>query len=245
MNKKITDGFTLAEVLITLGIIGVVAAITIPGLITNYRAHRLRSQFLKSYSTVQQVIRSMVNDEISTNPADYAYNYSGNGFPDMFARYLNAPTICSRNVSGATTQTASGCMSYYGDSKGYKYLNSTSTLGQGIYNDGQILLQDGSLLLFDDGPSSEGWKGRIIIVDINGYNNPPNMLGYDAFIFENVDGDVYTMGDKNSDWFGVNKNANEFCDINSTKTLNGITCAQKAKEDSEYFKRLVRKVKSR
>ncbi len=30
-------GFTLAEVLITLGIIGVVAAITIPSLITNYQ----------------------------------------------------------------------------------------------------------------------------------------------------------------------------------------------------------------
>lgn len=41
--------FTLAEVLITLGIIGVVAALTIPSLITNYKAHRLRSQFLKSY----------------------------------------------------------------------------------------------------------------------------------------------------------------------------------------------------
>ena len=33
-NKK---GFTLAEVLITLGIIGVVAALTIPGLIANHR----------------------------------------------------------------------------------------------------------------------------------------------------------------------------------------------------------------
>lgn len=30
-------GFTLAEVLITLGIIGVVAALTLPSLITNYR----------------------------------------------------------------------------------------------------------------------------------------------------------------------------------------------------------------
>ncbi len=38
--------FTLAETLITLGIIGVVAAITIPGLIYNYKAHRLQSQFL-------------------------------------------------------------------------------------------------------------------------------------------------------------------------------------------------------
>ena len=36
-------GFTLAEILITLGIIGVVAAMTIPVLLTNYKANRLRT----------------------------------------------------------------------------------------------------------------------------------------------------------------------------------------------------------
>lgn len=36
----IKKGFTLSEVLITLGIIGVVAALTIPGLITQYKAKR-------------------------------------------------------------------------------------------------------------------------------------------------------------------------------------------------------------
>lgn len=45
------SGFTLAESLITLGIIGVVAAMTIPNLLTNYKTQRLHSQFLKSYST--------------------------------------------------------------------------------------------------------------------------------------------------------------------------------------------------
>ncbi len=186
----------------------------------------------------------MVNDEISTNPSDYTFNYQGDGFPAEFSKYLSAPTICANNVSGAATVSGAGCMSYYID-KGYKFLNSSSIFGAGAYNDGQILLQDGTLLFFDDGPAGEGWKGRIILVDINGYNNPPNMLGYDAFIFENVDGDVYTMGDKNSDWFGVNKDADEFCNFESTFNYNGITCAQKAKTDSSYFKRVVHKVKSR
>ena len=45
MNNRI--GFTLAEILITLGIIGVVAAMTIPALMTAYKAHRYKSQFLK------------------------------------------------------------------------------------------------------------------------------------------------------------------------------------------------------
>ena len=37
-------GFTLAEVLITLGIIGVVAALTLPSLITNYRKKQTVAQ---------------------------------------------------------------------------------------------------------------------------------------------------------------------------------------------------------
>ena len=57
--------FTLAEVLITLGIIGIVAALTIPSLITNYKANKLRAQFLKSYSTVQQVFKQMEADGVS------------------------------------------------------------------------------------------------------------------------------------------------------------------------------------
>ena len=40
--KKLRFGFTLAEVLITLGIIGVVAAMTIPNLIANNKAKKLR-----------------------------------------------------------------------------------------------------------------------------------------------------------------------------------------------------------
>jgi len=47
-------GFTLAEVLITLGIIGVVAAMTIPTLIANTNGAKFRSQFKKTISTLNQ-----------------------------------------------------------------------------------------------------------------------------------------------------------------------------------------------
>lgn len=49
LNSNKEPAFTIAEVLITLGIIGVVAALTIPPLITNYKARKLHTQFLKSY----------------------------------------------------------------------------------------------------------------------------------------------------------------------------------------------------
>ncbi|MBQ8458707.1 type II secretion system protein [bacterium] len=57
VELKKNDGFTLAEVLITLGIIGVVAAMTIPTLIANVQGQRVRSQFKKTLSTLNQAGR--------------------------------------------------------------------------------------------------------------------------------------------------------------------------------------------
>ncbi len=55
-----SSAFTLAEVLITLGIIGIVAAITIPNLIANYQKQTYVTSFKKFYSTYQQGIASML-----------------------------------------------------------------------------------------------------------------------------------------------------------------------------------------
>lgn len=60
--------FTLAEVLITLGIIGVVAAITIPSLITSYNKKITETRLAKFYSVFNQAIRLSVaeNGDVDT-----------------------------------------------------------------------------------------------------------------------------------------------------------------------------------
>lgn len=64
MFKK---AFTLAEVLITLGVIGVVAAITIPGLMNTYKRKVVETKLKHSYSIINQAVKLSVaeNDEIS------------------------------------------------------------------------------------------------------------------------------------------------------------------------------------
>jgi len=64
-NKK---GFTLAEVLITLAIIGVVAALTIPTLVTNTTSKQFQTQFKKSISVLCQAV--MMN--IAMDNTDFA-----------------------------------------------------------------------------------------------------------------------------------------------------------------------------
>lgn len=54
---KAKFGFTLAEVLITLGIIGVVAALTIPNLLAHYQKQQTVIKLKKIYSNLQQSIR--------------------------------------------------------------------------------------------------------------------------------------------------------------------------------------------
>ena len=49
-------GFTLAEVLITLGVIGIVAALTFPSIIGYYQKKVLKEQFKVAYSMLSQLL---------------------------------------------------------------------------------------------------------------------------------------------------------------------------------------------
>ncbi len=57
MNKKDAKAFTLAEVLITLGIIGVVSAMTLPTLIANYQKRETVNRLKQTYSILYQAVR--------------------------------------------------------------------------------------------------------------------------------------------------------------------------------------------
>ena len=224
-NKKIA--FTLAEVLITLGIIGVVAALTIPSLINNYKAKRLRSQLLKSYSTVQQVFKQMEADDESIDPSSFT-RQSGS-FYRSFKNHLNGITDC-----GTWTTKDLPCANVY--NLNYKTLDKKSMVKRYYFDDGQIVLPDGTLLIFEN-PAAEDYLW--VLVDINGYNNPPNILGYDLFVFEFLEGELRTMGDKGTTYNDMDK----YCNLKSNNALNGIACASKAKTNTDYFKDLVKEFK--
>ena len=69
--KKYKIGFTLAEVLITLGIIGVVAAMTMPSLIHKFQNKVLETQYKKAVSIVSQAILKAKADYGLDNFAQY------------------------------------------------------------------------------------------------------------------------------------------------------------------------------
>ena len=82
--------FTLAEVLITLGIIGVVAAMTLPSLVGNYKKKVTVTRLKKFYSTMQQAIQLAEKDygdiEYWMPPQEAASNSTE--FEKWFNKYL-------------------------------------------------------------------------------------------------------------------------------------------------------------
>lgn len=62
-NNSRKSGFTLAEVLITLGIIGVVASLVLPTLIEKFKDKVYITQTKKTYSTVQTVFNQWMYDK--------------------------------------------------------------------------------------------------------------------------------------------------------------------------------------
>lgn len=53
------NGFTLSEILITIGIIGIISAVTMPILISSYQKMVLKNQFKHAYSLISQAIRQV------------------------------------------------------------------------------------------------------------------------------------------------------------------------------------------
>lgn len=223
-------GFTLAEVLITLGIIGVIAALTIPSLITNYRARELRARFLKAYSVVQQAFKQMEAEDVSLDPASYPS--SGKTlFYLTFKNYLQAPLDCGNYY---TSSKNTPCYNFKDTSLGYYNLNNTTKVPWSVFDAGQLVLQDGTLLLFNS--DTYGWW---VSVDLNGFQKGPNRFGYDLFTFEFKDGELRTMGDLGTKY----SNSDMYCSSTSKNQLNGIACAKIAKIDAEYFNVIIRSFK--
>ena len=227
-------GFTLAETLITLGIIGVVAALTIPGLMTAYKAHQLRAQFLKSYSTVQQVFRRMEADDVSTDIS--AYEGKMGSFYDAFKQYLAGVHECGVYSNTSDVLPCAGYKEYGIGRKVYKNYTGTANLGLGLFDDGQLALSDGTLILIEN---PNGGNRLWVFVDINGFGKLPNRLGYDLFTFQFINGELRTMGDRETTYNDVEK----YCNPKRGDGLNGIACAYKAKTETDYFKSLVKHFK--
>ena len=84
----VKNAFTLAEVLITIGIVGTVAAITLPVLIKNYQKQVTVVRLKKAYAELYQAVNMSVND--NTEVENWDYSLTGEEF---FLKYFGRFTF--------------------------------------------------------------------------------------------------------------------------------------------------------
>ena len=162
--------FTLAEVLITLGIIGVVAAMTMPSLIQNYQEKATVTKLKKCYSLVSQAYVSILNDEGGSDTLQAGDDLE---MMEKFGKYLKYQKTCGRNKGcfpNVTYKSVTG--------NGYSKWEDDTTYRS------RAILTDGTLIMFNLNAlknNSDNFYAQIY-VDINGFKGP-NQLGRDFFYF--------------------------------------------------------------
>lgn len=230
------NGFTLAEVLITLGIIGVVAAMTLPTLSMKTQNAECRAALKVAYSLLTNAATRMKADDVSVNPRDYPSNTFVLTFRNYFKLAHKGGTYwdCTNNDIFITTEESENNPGTT-DTAYFTY-NRSRNIYTKLLDDGQFILANGMLVAFENNPTSFEGNGSIYIhVDVNGKSKKPNVWGIDLFTFQFMNnGQILPMGAPGTDY----EDNPIACSKDSDSIINGIGCAQPAIADDNYWKNL-------
>ena len=231
--------FTLAEVLITLGIIGVVAAMTLPTLINNYQAKETVTRLKKVYSIVNQAYLLAQNDygtidnwglsnsekEVDPDTGEIVF---GDNVSPMVALFWSKMTPYMKTLKVCNDINDSRCLRYASSSLGASTKNRKYTPS--------VILNDGTSL-------GGGWIGNAncgekevcadFSVDINGANQP-NVIGRDIFYFRVYKHKITPIGIPGD----ISRSFESYCLRNTAKEYNGYGCTAWViyNENMDYLK---------
>ena len=170
--------FTLAEVLITLGVIGVVAALTLPSVIASYKNQVTVAKLQKAYSVLNQAYQNSIADN---GPAENWQESNEIGVKEYFNKYwrpyFKGIKDCKSNynICGYSVQP-------------FKYLNGTQS--PLVVSGSRPFFKTNDDIFFMFTNATTDAEGNPVLmqniyVDING-SKQPNTFGKDVFIFERV-----------------------------------------------------------
>ncbi len=188
--KFTQSAFTLAETLIVMGIIGVVAALTLPNLNSSTGDKEKVAKLQKIYSNLQDAFGRA---EAVYGPYDEWFINDGNNNDKIEKRIFERITEFLKYSKACTVTECSAVFDKGSNSGGS---NTTAK-----YN---VILADGSTIGFH----ANNWKEQPfkVLIDIDGLNKGPNIACKDYFTF------VYNATNKNF--------THDFGDINYNSTLD-------------------------
>ena len=231
MRKKITHphrlkAFTLSEVLITLVIIGVIAAITVPNIIQSTNKQETLSRLEKAYSAISNGLR--MSQQENGPFSDWPIGENMTDIDQYFNQYWR-PYFA--NIQKYNNAKELG----YDKTKCWKNINGEQIRWDVASRDSRILFSflDGTVVFYPRNTSDE--EGNPIYtnyfyVDTNG-SKKPNVIGKDVFIFYVVDNDnikPYCYGQ-------TKEYINQYCSKN-INWKNNNCCTAKVMNDGWQFK---------
>ena len=178
-------GFTLAEVLVTLGIVGVVAAMTIPILMTNIGEKQTISRLKQTYSLLSQAFKLAENDgaDFGTLAENDSNNWKqkASDFVDKLRPHLKILSDCGHDDVNAVCVRDQYYIQLNGSNR-MNYAHNSSMYKLVLFNGTHIWLHGGEKnWTYTSGGVTEPEYARIY-VDTNGVQGP-NQWGRDFFMF--------------------------------------------------------------
>lgn len=229
MSQQYT-AFTLAEVLITLAVIGVIAAFTLSTLFNNIQNIQNRIAFKKMYSVIAQAVSNIAYN----NGGSIENQFNNNDtFKDLFTPQMSVIKTCNSGDSTCWTCNGTRVSDFFLTNQ-----NVAVPTGSWWYKDRPvIILKDGTFMNFASlSPSCKGsdshtidpYSGTMcgsIFVDVNGCKSP-NTWGKDIFEIGIQKNKIFPYGPSNNDGSAYQ--------CNSSVSQGGILCAEYVIESKDY-----------
>ncbi len=173
------SAFTMAEVLITIGIIGIVAAMTIPGLIKNYQERQFKTAYKKVYSEISQAFQEALLNQEFTRTTQFSATATTEEFNILKSKFKVMLDCGSEDIDRCWKKGDTLC--------GGSCQSGNSADGIDMENGAPM---QGEASCFIDGGGQNwciyGARENIFLVDTNGFSNP-NQFGRDRWIFTFAD----------------------------------------------------------
>jgi len=222
-NKSKNPAFTLAEILITLSVIGILASITMPSLIQNTQEKELRTAFKKAYSDFAQVTKKVIQDNGGTM-VGICLNGDHDCLKNKYIAHLNIIKNCKNGESlGICWHDNDGSSKYL---RGQPY-TTWGNLAGFILNNGTLV----RVWMVDPACKNQTYSPRgecaNILLDVNGFKKP-NTLGKDIFYLHVYEDCIAPWGTSDDDSNSTSRSAS------CSKTSSGRGCAALVLQDIDY-----------
>lgn len=217
------SGFTLSEVLITLGLIGIVAAMTVPTIFGKINRTRTEAILKEDYSILQQVVKLAESEGATIGTIPDNIQGMQQWFQTFFEPYSKTSAICyNRKGCWSTTgsKTLNGGNVYYD--------HGAIGIGNNVLT---VRLQNGSNLCFDGysqwdikrmfGVNDENKTSSVIFIDTNG-DKLPNTIGKDIYILVWKDNKLVPAGTDQT-----TENIDKNCSVQYQGNNAGYYCLKK------------------